>query len=69
MGLIFNIQNSQLLNWSLPTEEIIQVPGQNRPVANLPAAAARNAITKVTKYVIFGFSFRILVSSSRSRKV
>ena len=69
MGLIFNIQNSQLLNWSLPTEEIIQVPGQNRPEANLPAAAARNAITKATKYVIFGFSFRILVSSSRSRKV
>ena len=68
MGLIFNIQDSELLNWSLPTEiswllieEIIQVPGQNRPVANLPAAAARNAITKATKYVIFGFSFRILV--------
>ena len=36
MGLIFNIQNFQLLNWSLPTEEIIQVPDQNRPVANLP---------------------------------
>ena len=41
MGLIFNIQNSQLLNWSLPTEEIIQVPGQNRPVANLPVVDFR----------------------------
>ena len=36
MGLIFNKQNSQLLNYSLSTEEIIQVNGQNRPVANLP---------------------------------
>ena len=36
MGLIFNKQNSQLLNQSLSTEEIIQVNGQNRPVANLP---------------------------------
>ena len=41
MGLIFNIQNFQLLNWSLPTEEIIQVPGQNRPVANLPVVDFR----------------------------
>ena len=36
MGQIFNKQNSQLLNYSLSTEEIIQVNGQNRPVANLP---------------------------------
>ena len=35
MGLIFSIQNSQLLNWSLPTGEIFQVHGQNKPVANL----------------------------------
>ena len=41
MGLIFNIQNFQLLNWSLPTEEIIQVPDQNRPVANLPVVDFR----------------------------
>ena len=37
IGLIFNVQNSQLLSWSLPTEEIFQVHGQNRPVANLLA--------------------------------
>ena len=34
MGVIFNIQNSQLLTWSSPTEEIFQVHGQNRPVTN-----------------------------------
>ena len=36
MGVIFNTQNSQLVNWSLPAEEIFQVHGQNWPVANLP---------------------------------
>ena len=36
MGVIFNTQNSQLLTWSVPTEEIFQVHGHNRPVANLP---------------------------------
>ena len=30
-----SFQNSQSLNWSLPTEEFSQVQGQNRPVANL----------------------------------
>ena len=25
VGIVFNKQNSQLLNWSLPTEEISQV--------------------------------------------
>ena len=29
MGLIFNIQNSQLLNWSLSIEKIFQEHGQN----------------------------------------
>ena len=36
MGAIFNTQNPQLVTWSLPTEEIFQVHGQNWPVANLP---------------------------------
>ena len=37
MDLIFNMQNPQLLNWSLLVEEIFQVHGQNLwPVANLP---------------------------------
>ena len=34
--VIFNLQNSQLLTLSLPTEEVFQVNGQNRLVANLP---------------------------------
>ena len=35
MVVIFNLQNSHLLTLSLPTEEALQVNGQNRPVANL----------------------------------
>ena len=42
MGVIFNIQNSHLLTWSLPTEEIFQVHGQNQPVPNLPAVEFRS---------------------------
>ena len=73
MGLIFNIKNYQFLNWSLPTEEIFQTHGKNRPVANLPVAdffisAIRNAITKATEYVTFGFIF-VFWFSSLSRKV
>ena len=34
MGLIFPIQNSNLLNLPLPTGEIFQAHGQNRPVVN-----------------------------------
>ena len=33
--IIFNLQNSHLLTLSLLTEEVIQVNGQNRPLANL----------------------------------
>ena len=42
MGVIFNTQNSQLLTWSVPTEEIFQVNGHNRPVANLPVVDFRS---------------------------
>ena len=31
-----NLQNSHLLTLSLPTEEVFQVNGQNRPMANPP---------------------------------
>ena len=53
MGVIFHIQNSQLLVWSSLTEEIFQVHCQNRRVAN--------AINKATQYVTFGFPFPISV--------
>ena len=36
MVVIFNSQNSHLLTLSLPTDEVFQVDGQNRLVANLP---------------------------------
>ena len=42
IDLIFNIQNSQSLNWPLPKEEIFQVHGQNRPVINLPVVDFRS---------------------------
>ena len=42
MGVIINLQNSHLLTWSLPTEEIFQVNGQNRPMANLPVVNFRS---------------------------
>ena len=41
MGLIFNVQNSYL-NWSLPTEEIFQVHGQNWPLVNHPVVDSRS---------------------------
>ena len=36
MIVIFNLQNSNLLTFSLPTEDVFQLNGQNRPVANPP---------------------------------
>ena len=36
MVVIFNLQNSYLLNLPIPTEEGFQVNGQNRLVTNLP---------------------------------
>ena len=36
MVVILNLQNSHLLNFSSPTEEVFQVNGQNQPVANPP---------------------------------
>ena len=42
MGIIFNMQNSQLLTWSLLSEEISQVQSQNRTVANFPVVDFRS---------------------------
>ena len=36
MVVIFNLQNSQLLTLSIPTDEVFQLNGQNQPVTNLP---------------------------------
>ena len=66
MMVIFNLQNSHWLTLSLPTEEVFQVNGQNRPVANLTVvdfhSAVRNASTKATEYATFGFLLLEIIS-------
>ena len=64
IGLIFNIQSSQLLNCSLQTEEIFQVHDQNRPGANLPIVNFRSQPQEMllpkplsTKLLVFLSSF------------
>ena len=39
MVVIFHLQKSHLLTFSSPIEEVFQVTGQSRPVANLPVVA------------------------------
>ena len=48
MSVIFNIKNSQLLAWFLPIEEIFQVDGQNRPVANLSVVDFRSQLREMS---------------------
>ena len=36
IGIIINLQNSDLLRLSLATEEVFQMNGQNQLMANLP---------------------------------
>ena len=66
MGVIINLQNSHLLTWSLPTEEIFQLNGQNRPMANLPVVNFRSQPLPLNTQlsVLFAYLF-----SSPSRKV
>ena len=65
--VILNLPNSHLLTLSLPTEEVFQVNGQNRSVANLPVVEFHSqpkempTPNKASEYVTFGFSFIILV--------
>ena len=66
MVVIFNLQNSHLLTLSLPTEEVFQVNDQNwtsdkSSSCQFSFSAERNANTKATEYVTFGFSFTMLV--------
>ena len=57
MGLIFNIQNCQLFMSSLATEEIFQVHGQNRLVANLPVVDFRSRPREMLSPKRFPFSY------------
>ena len=73
MGLIFNVQNSQLSDWSLPTEEIFQIHGQNQPVANLEVVDFRSqrremSLLKPLNRQLSVFLF-VVWFSSPSRKV
>ena len=73
MVVIFNLQSCHLLTLSLSTEEIIL--GKRPKLASgksfsgrFSFSADRNANTKATEYVAFGFSFTVLVFFP-SRKV
>ena len=65
-----SFQNSQSLNWSLPTEEFSQVQGQNRPVANLLVIDFRSqlrdmpSLKQVTVCKRYGF-FSVLAAIVR----
>ena len=61
MGIIFNLQNSHELTWSLQTEKSLGTQpklacGQSSSCC-FSFSATRNAITKGNKYLTFGFSF------------
>ena len=47
MGVIFKMKNSQLLTWSLPTKEMVQVNDMNRPMSNLLAVDFRSQPRKM----------------------
>ena len=74
MVVIFNLQNPHLLTLSLPTKEVFQVNGQNRPVANLPVvdflSQPREMLTPKPLNTKLSASFWIMVFSPwRSRSL
>ena len=73
MVVIFNLQNSHLLTLSLPTEEVFQVNGQNRPVANLPVvdfhSQPREMLTSKPLNTQLSVFLLVYWFSSLSRKV
>ena len=64
MGVAFNVQNSQLLTLSIPTEEIFQVRGKKS--ADLPTVDFRSQqpSKNVTAYKLYGF-FSVLATIIR----
>ena len=74
MVVIFNLQNSHLLTLSLPTEEVFQANGQNRPVANPPVvnfdSQPREIVTpKPQRYGILSVLATIIRESSDKQLV
>ena len=47
MVVIFNLKNSQSFTLSLPTEEVFQVNGQNRPVKELPVVEFHSQVREM----------------------
>ena len=47
MVVIFNLKNSQSFTLSLPTEEVFQVNGQNRPVEDLPVVEFHSQVREM----------------------
>ena len=68
MVVFFNLQNSHLLTLSLTTEEVFQVNGQNRLVANFPVVdfhpQPKEILTPKLSVLLLAYWF-----SSPSRKV
>ena len=75
MGVIFNIQSSQLFTSSSPTEEIFQVHNQNQQSCGKSSScrfslsAASNNITKVICNFRFFFSILVFLPFQESLKV
>ena len=73
MVVIFNLQNSHLLTLSLPTEEVFQVNGQNRLVANFPVvdfhSQPREMLTPKPPNTQLSVFLLVYWFSSPSRKV
>ena len=69
MDVIFNKQNSQLLTRSFSVEEIIQVNGQNRPVANLPFIDFRSQPREMPLNMKLSVFRSVFWFSPHSRKV
>ena len=59
MVVIFNLQNSHLLN--LPTEDVFQVNSQNRLVANLPVVDFHSQTREIPKPLNTQLSVFLLV--------
>ena len=72
-GRNFQSKNSHLLTLSLPTEEVFQVNGQNRPVANLPVvdfhSQPREMLTSKPLNMQLSVFLLVYWFSSPSRKV
>ena len=67
MGVVFNTQNSQLVIWFLLTEKsfrhTVKIGLWQICYFRFSSLATRNAISKATEYVTFGFYFHVLVFS------